>query len=479
MLRPYQQDALDQIRDHFLNGHKKVLLHLATGGGKTLIFCNILKAAKEKGTKAMMVVRGRKLIQQASMRLDREGVDHGVIMAGHWRNRPNQLVQLASIDTLYARRDKIQIPDCSLLVLDEAHFAIGDSFLWLINRLPNAYFLPVTATPHVKEGLRHIADTVVYPISIRELIAQKFLVAPKYFIPTKVNLADVKVDNRTGDYIVSQLSTAMENPTLYGDMVDSYTKHALNQPALIFCVSVAHSKAVAELFNQRGITAEHVDANCTDKERNDAIGRLESGATRIITNVGILTTGVDIPCVRCIILARPTKSYNLYIQILGRGTRPYPGKNEFVVLDHANAVEEHGFIENERECDLDGKITINRNLGIAVCVCKQCFFAFDPTGSTPFEPRNYICPECSHDNTPPRREISERVVDTSYVMKAVEVARIEETPIQFEIRKLTRQSFDKGYKPGWVYHKIREKHGEHEAKRYFQFVKKIYEEMKR
>lgn len=473
LLRPYQSKALEEIRDLFGADTRKVLLHLATGGGKTLIFCQVLKGAHQKGKRAIMVVRGKKLVDQASLRLDREGVDHGVIMAGHWRNRPTLPIQICSIDTLYSRRSKMPLEMVDLVVIDEAHNACSDSYKWLVSKFPTAFYLAVSATPHVKEGLRHVADEVVYPISLRELIAQGFLVPPEYWVPSKADLRGVEIDSKTGDYKTNQLSTAMQKANLYGDMVKAYKQHADGLPCLLFCVSVKHSESVREAFLQAGISCEHLDAKSSDQDRAVKIKNLETGRTKVLTNVGILTTGVDIPCVGCIILARPTKSYNLYIQILGRGTRPYPGKHKFIVLDHANAIEEHGFIENERECSLDGKpIGKIYNLGIAVSICKNCFFAFDPSPASVGQKRDYICPECSHDNSP--ASILERIVDESYELVKVESQRIGESPIQFEIRKLIDKAKSNGYKPGWVYYKIREKFNEHQAKENFQFIKKVY-----
>lgn len=465
-LRPYQANGINQIREHFGNGTKKVLFHLATGGGKTICFCEILKGVQRKGKRAMMVVRGKKLVDQGSARLQRDGVEHGVIMAGHWRSRPNESIQVCSIDTLYARRDKQKLPHFDLIVIDEAHLASGASYKWLIDQYPDAFFLPVTATPHLKQGMRHIADVVVYPITMKELIEQGFLVAAEYYAPSRPDLSGVGIDSKTGDYKLSELSKAMEIPNLYGDMIASYKKFAYGLPTLLFCVSVEHSRQVCLEFNNLGIPTEHLDANSSDKERNEVIDRLINGTTKVLTNVGILTTGVDIPAVQCIMIARPTKSYNLYVQILGRGTRPYPGKKKFIVLDHGDCVIEHGFIENERTCNLDGEQIVVKP---KIKTCLVCYFIWEGPESK--------CPNCGHVKEPEDKgELVKRKFITD---ETCELQKLDaESLVKMQIEKLVDQAVRRGYKVGWIFFKMkdRKRMGEEFAKKYFGYAKKIYRE---
>ncbi len=274
----------------------------------------------------------------------------------------------------------------SLIVIDEAHGATSESYKWLFEKMPNAFLLPVTATPHVKAGLRLVAEEVVSPVTTRQLIEQGFLVAPEYFAPSTPDLAGVQIDSSTGDYHVEQLSQAMVRSNVFNNAAASYQKYCDNKPALCFCVSVEQNQNMAKMFNALGIKAEHVDADTPEGEREAVVKRLESGETKVVTNAKIFTTGVDIPCVSVIILARPTKSYNLYIQILGRGTRPFPGKSKFTVLDHAGAIKAHGFIEHERPCNLDGT-------GSVKITCGSCHHKWEQV-----EKGDLICPSCGFDN---------------------------------------------------------------------------------
>lgn len=468
ILRPYQSDSLDKIRELYRDGVKRVMLVMPTGAGKTLVFCKLLKAAYDKGSKAIMVVRGVQLIEQASIRLDREGVPHGVMQANHWRRLPHEPIQICSIDTLYRRKIT---PEAQLVVIDEAHYAASPGFKWLAESYDGAYFLPVTATPFVRSGLRHIADTYVEPITIKELIEQGYLVPPVYYAPTHINLDGVRIDSKTGDYSAKDLDDRMRRPAIFGDIVKAYKQHASDRPAVAFAVNIEHSLEIAETFNRAGYKAVHVEADTPMKERLRLIAQLENREIDLISNVGILTTGVDIPKLSCIILARPTKSLNLYIQMLGRGTRATDGKYNFIVLDHANNIEEHGFIETQREVDLNGKQT--RQSDEIVVICEACFSAFNPRAVVPSD---YNCPKCGADNSPKVSSTggNERntTTDESYELKEIKPEEKERLKVLSFANKKVEIALRRGYKPGWVFYQIKNKFGDGYANTFMEALKR-------
>ena len=474
-LRPYQEKALDEIRGCYRDGIKKVLLHLATGAGKTAIFCEILKSAKAKGTKAIMVVRGKALVDQASLRLTHMDVPHGVMQANHWRRMPDEPIQICSIDTLYRRR---LIPPADLIVIDEAHLASSESYLWLCKQYPHAFFLPVSATPHVKKGLRHVADKVVYPITMKDLIREGYLVPATYFLPSKPNLDGVEIDKKTHDYKQDQLEKRMRNTVIYGHLSHSYKTYGQNRPALAFAVTVEHSLEMVQAFNAAGIPSAHMEADTSMPERVRMIKDLEEGRIKIISNVGVLTTGVDIPCASCIILARPTKSYNLYIQILGRGTRTFPGKENFIVLDHASNVPEHGFIETERVCNLDGKE--GKPVENSYITCDVCWHTWNPIeqyreNNQGANGRDYLCRLCGRDMTPVKAvaEVEHTIITApSEMVEVKDLTELETAQMLQYIEAKYRIMRLKGYKKGWIYYQLREKFGETNANRIWSVVKK-------
>lgn len=451
MLRPYQEAAIEQIRGHYMKGTKKVLLHLATGGGKTVIFSYIMKKMAEAGKRPVMVVRGRQLVDQASERLRREGVSHGVMMAGHWNYQPTFPVQICSIDTLRARDIA---PQADLIVIDEAHMALSPSYVKFLAQYDDPFILAVTATPFMEKSMRHMADVIVKPVTVEELISQGFLVGPRNFAPSTPDLSGVEISQATKDYKQDQLSTVMSQSFLVGDIITHWKNIVKDRPTICFAVSVVHSKNIVQQFLASGIPAEHCDADTPDAERYEILKRLESGETKVVCNVGILCTGVDMPYVGAIIMARPTKSYNLYIQQAGRGTRPFHEKSDFILLDHAGNLLRHGFITTDRNANLDGT---KEKSGPRVKQCKQCFAVYE--GSR--------CPEgCEPPAEDGGEDKQRKILKLEGVLTELH-ALPTEAQISHDIEHLKRIRDMRGYKKSWVYYQIRDKWGIEVAARKF------------
>ena len=441
-LRPYQEQAIQEIRQRFAAGQKKVLLHLATGGGKTVIFSRMLIDASVRGNRCGMIVRGKQLVNQASDRLFREHVPHGVLMSNHWNKNYGAPIQICSIDTLLARSLK---PEFKLLVIDEAHLAVTGGFKDLIQCYPDAYVVAVTATPFTKEPLEHLAESVVNPITTSELIEQGFLVPPRYYAPSKPNLDGVQT--RKGDYVVDQLEERMGGLT--GDIVEHWRELAESRPTICFAVNIRHSESIVAQFNAAGIPAEHVEGNHSETERKNILERLRSGETKVVSNVGVLCTGVDLPFVSCLVMARPTKSYNLFIQQAGRGTRPFDRKSDFILLDHAGNVLRHGFITQEREVVLDG-IKKEKIDGDQPKTCLQCYTI-------------YVAGQgCPNGCEPPQK--IERNGSDILLDETGRLEELVEMPFGAEVHQyLERQkSIQKrrGYKKRWLWYRMQEKFGD-------------------
>lgn len=449
-LRPYQEKALDDIRKLFMMGHKKVLLHLMTGGGKTLIFSQVLKGVQNKGKRGLMIVYGRHLVDQASARLTREGVHHGIIMAGR-EERPEAPIQVCSISTLIKRKE---LPEADIIVIDEAHLANGSKYKELCERYEGKLFLPVTATPFVKNGLRHIADKVVSPITMTELISQGYLSPPRYFSHGTPDLSGVRVKS-TGDYNESDLENAMR--PLIGNAVETWLKKGENRQTILFAPTVKMSQELAAAFREQGIPSIHIDASSHEKERAHAIKEYTEKRVRILCNVNIFSTGVDLPETACIILYRPTKSLNLFIQQCGRGTRIADGKKDFIILDHSGNVLEHGFIEQDFHVNLDGHKKKSEKGAPPVKVCDDCYAV------VPAALRQCECGFVfeKEERTNPKPQDGE-LVEIKYKVNS-ELGFSESSVIRsgqyFKYIAETR-----GYKPGWVYFQILSKYGEKAAK---------------
>jgi len=455
--RDYQKLSIDLIREAWVYRSPKILLHMATGAGKTVIFSYILKNST---VPCAMIVRGRKLVDQASERLRREGVPHGVRMANHWNYRPKERIQICSVDTLGSRIEQGEIiaflKRCGLVVFDEVHLATSSLYIQILNELdPDCRILGVTATPFSPKGLAHIADKVVKPITMLELIQQGYLVPGRMFCPDLPDMSGITTQQ--GDYNQKQLGVKMDEMELVANIVDTWKKHGQNRSSLYFAVNVKHSKHIAEQFRKEGINAVHCDANTPDKERTEILKQHQSGVVKIIVNVNIFSIGVDIPWLQLIGMARPTKSLNLFIQQAGRGTRPFPEKNktDFILLDHAGNVARHGFITDEHDPILQPLKKRNKkeqeeyqkSISPIICMGLACFYAY---------PAHLMeCPLCGT-----KKPDHTKILDP----KSGQLKEMKSIPPEIEfLGKLKQIQKAKGYKRGWLYHRMIDEFGKQVA----------------
>ena len=443
-LRNYQIDAVNEINTHWRNGVDKVLLFAPTGSGKTVIMAHII--AQETG-RVVLVVRGRELVRNASTRL---GLDHDIVMAGHKYGAAR--LSVCSVDTM---RERNEYPEADLVVIDEAHMCSNDSYRNLSWMYPHARFLSVTATPFLTESLRHIADVIVSTCTMKELIHEGYLVPPRYFAPKVPDLSKVRVQG--GEYNQEDIEKEVLKPAIIGSVMESLRICRL--PGIIFTASIRHSREIVS--NSRG-DIEHLDAVSPDEVRRNAISNLVSGKIKAISNVGILTTGVDIPCLRTIIDAAPTLSLVRNIQKIGRGTRPFPGKEHFDVFDHAGNVHHHGFITDDYTPTIDGETTRPKGKAL-ISTCKKCFAVYPATLN--------VCPHC-HAEQPSPIGRKMKVVDGRLVPITEEDRRSPLENALIMARKLEYVAQRRGIKPAWIFYQVKRKYGDKIASQVCQRTRK-------
>jgi DNA repair protein RadD len=445
--RPYQTAAINEIKNHFRRGTKKVMLHMPTGSGKTFAFSEVLKGAYKKGNHAILVVKGRQLVDQASQRLCREGVPHGVFMANHYRYRPQEKIQVCSVDTVMRRK---VFPQADIVVIDEAHMATSKSFVDFLAHYADKFFLAVSATPFSDKPIHHLASVVVKPITVNELVAQGYLAPLKYFAPRTPDLTGIT--DIGGDFDLDKLSKEMQKSLLVGDIVNEWKNKRQGTATLCFAVDVAHSKLICSAFQDNGISAVHVDAETSLDARKTHIDDLEAGRISVIVNCGVLTTGVDIPPLETIIIARPTKSYNLHIQILGRGTRISPGKDCCVILDHSGNTQRHGFINEERICGLEP--IDKKEVRQSPITCKHCFgvFMFQDVA------QKGICPLCGEMFTASELKKARELKQVDGELVEIKELTKDEQAMR-DLREWKKERKAKGHRRGWLYWKCVTKYG--------------------
>ena len=444
-LRPYQVQAVSDLRVAFRQGHHAALLVMPTGAGKTVVFTEIARSATARGNSVFVLVHRRELVTQASDKLTKAGVKHGIIAAGFKASKHR--VQVASVQTL-ARRLLTVPAEPDLIIIDEAHHAVAGSWDKIIARFPSARLVGVTATPSRLDGrgLGSHFSTLISGPSVEQLTKLGFLSQHRVFAPPVIaDLSNVKT--RAGDYANDQLSQAMDRPTITGDAIGHYRRLADGLPAIAFCCSVAHATSVCEAFNAAGYRAKLVTGNMKMEERDEAISGLADGRTQILCSVDVVSEGTDVPAVSAAILLRPTQSEALYLQQVGRILRPQPGKIA-IVLDHVGSTVKHGFVDDVRAWSLDSKPKRKKNDEPAPSVrqCPMCFAAFKP------QP---VCPMCGHEfPVKPKRQLTEREGELREMRRQDAIERREKRKEQGRARtlpELLALAKKKGYKPGWAY----------------------------
>ena len=352
-LRPYQTSAIEQLREAIAN-KQKVVLSAPTGAGKTRIASEIFSLARAKNKRVCFVVPFISLINQTWRAFERAGIDQremSVIQANHILTDYSKPVQICSIDTLTRRP---VLPETDIVIFDECHKRSILHSRWM-KEAPEATFIGLSATPWAKGMSKHW-DRMIVVSTPRKLIDEGYLSDFKFYAPASPDLTGVKTLG--GDFKQDDLSRAMNKIKLVADIVTTWIERAKERPTLCFAVDCAHALSIQKQFEQAGISAGYIDAYTEVEEREAMIERLRNGDLKVICNVGTMTTGVDAPFVSCIILARPTKSEMLYLQIIGRGLRLSEGKDHCLILDHSDTgirlglpdqIEYYDFYESSTE----------------------------------------------------------------------------------------------------------------------------------
>ena len=453
-LREYQVQAIEALRASLAHGKRRPVLVSPTGSGKTRTAVEVIRLATEKGNTVLLLAPRRELIYQASGVLERAGIRHGVIMAGEPMNRYAS-VQVASFDTLWARRNKMPMPDAELVIVDEAHLSIAETRRKLLDSYPEARIVGLTATPARGDGrgLGEIYDDLVEAWPIGRLQEAGYLVPTRYFVPSKPDLEGVK-RRKDGDYQEEDLGHRMDRPQLVGDIVRNWLRIAPGKSSVVFCVTRSHSRHVRDEFLRAGVRAEHLDGETPLDERKRILERVESGQTTVLCNVFVATFGLDIPRLEVAVMARPTRNVTLYLQTVGRVLRPFEGKDEAIIIDHAGAVDEHGRVEDDFPWSLGDDETVQERKKKQQAERKEPKDLTCPSCKTVFR-GSRICPSCGHELIPPGKPVPYHEADLEELnpKKENRTATWEEK-IAF-MAGLKAYAKKHGYREGWVAHKYR------------------------
>lgn len=326
-LRDYQHFAVNKLRANIASGLNNQTLCLGTGSGKTVVASYLVDECQKKGKRAVFVVDRISLIDQTSAMLDFYGIEHGVIQAQHWRFKPWERIQVASIQTLQRR----QWPEADLIVVDECH-GLHKATLERIGKR-DTVVIGLSATPFTKGMGKHY-DAVVSGITTHRLIEQNHLVPFRVFAASEPDMTGAKIT--AGEW--TDHEAAERSMPIVGDCVYEYIKHGLGKKFLAFGANVAHCEELQRQFMAAGIITELYTYRTGDDVRAEMVREFRKPDSRIngLVSVAALSKGFDVPDVGVIIMARPLRSSLAeHIQILGRGLRIHPGKQECLILDHS------------------------------------------------------------------------------------------------------------------------------------------------
>ncbi len=454
-LRPYQSEAIENLRSTLRQGVRRVVLQSPTGSGKTRIASEIVNLARGKGNRVAFVVPAISLVDQTVEAFYAEDIrEIGVIQSNHDMTDWSQPVQICSIQTIQARK---AYPACNTVIFDECHRLFEAHKTWL--KHPDWLNVPIiglSATPWTK-GLGKYFETLLKVTDTQTLIDSGHLSKFRVFATGHPDLSNVR--QVAGDYHEGELSSAMQNGELTADIIKTYKEKWGKGKTLCFGVDKAHARLIQERFEFAGIPCGYQDAETTSDERKEIKRKFHNGDYEVVSNIQTLTTGVDWDC-RCLILARPTRSEMLYVQIIGRALRTAPGKEDALILDHSDTTSRLGFVTSIDRDYLDNgrpnaKAEMREKKEPLPRECEACTYLMLPKARE--------CPNCGHMQKPVCAIIEQdgELVEIipGQLRKVGKKKEWTEAEQRVFLAELKGYALEHGYKPGWAAMKYREKFG--------------------
>ncbi len=390
-LRPYQVATEEKIVAAAQRGARVIVVQGPTGSGKTSQACSLAKRAAVKGKRVLLIAHRRRLVEQMSERLTEFETLHGVLMRGHKMER-QATVQVASKDTLASRclnNQFFDLPPADLVIVDEFRHSVALEYRDILNHYTSrgAWVVGLDATPVLADGtgLGPWAQAMVVSAKPEDLIRDGYLCPVKCFAPDRKNDRRGKVKRG-----------------IAGDLVNAWKEYANGLPTVLFVSRIQHSRDAVDAFLESGVQAVHIDAKTSDFDRDEAFENLARGTVQVISNVGIVKEGVDVPCLGCCQFYMDPSSRTAFLQACGRIMRPYPGKQTGTVIDHAGAVFRYGFPDEGMDWPLNGNVNQEweqrhrDGLTEKVLYCRQCELMYKG---------GPCCPQCGRQPTVPPRSV--------------------------------------------------------------------------
>ena len=444
-LRPYQSEAIDAVYQHLREHDDNPCVVIPTGGGKTPLMATICRdAVGQWSGRVLILAHVKELLEQAvdKLQMIAPDLDVGVYSAGLKRRDCNHPVTVAGIQSVYRRACEFDPFD--LIIVDEAHLIPpeGDGmyrkFLAeakVVN--PQVRVIGLTATPFRMTtgmicGSGNILNAVCYEVGVKELIVQGYL------SPLRTKAGQSRADTsalhvRGGEFVAGEVEELMDDEGLVESACAEIVEQTRDRHAvLIFASGVNHGQHIVRVLEERhGSECGFVCGQTPAKERDELLARFKQGRIKYLCNINVLTTGFDAPNVDCVALLRPTLSPGLYYQMVGRGFRLHPGKDDCLVLDFGGNVLRHGPVD-----DLQIKEPGEGDGDAPAKECPECHAVIHAAYAR--------CPECGHEFPPPQREQHETSASTAGVLSGqVEDTEYRVSDVYFSVH--TKRGAEPGY----------------------------------
>jgi len=437
-LYPYQKQAIEDLRKSFAKGAQRVVLCLPTGAGKSIVFTEMVRLAYEKGTKTLVLTDRTELFKQAVGYISSVSIPVEEIHPDRKQVYKEGLVFVGMVETLKRRRKQFVDLNPGLIIADEAHMG---NFTPIFELFPDAKVIGATATPAGHHFFDYYQD-IVQTVDVPELVSEGFLVPCK---PYQMVDSFDDLTTRRGEFTFDSLSAHYNKPTLYLGVIEQWKKYAEGKKTIVFCVNIEHTEHTYQAFIDAGISAERISSKTSSEERERILNAYHNNAFLVLVNCGILTKGYNEPSIECVIMNRATQSIALWLQCCGRGSRTYPGKKQFILLDFGGNHERLGLWNEPRTWKLKKK---KETTGEAPCkVCPECL---TPTFTTAKQ-----CPECKFIF--PIKEKEEKKGVMVEVQPHTPKELIGKRVGDLTINELIKLQKAKKFKPTYVWRVIRSK----------------------
>ena len=374
MLKPrqYQIEAVKKVLTKWQEGVTRQLISLPVGSGKTIIFGLVAEALRER---TLVLAHRDELLHQAKskIKLVYPDADIGFLKASE-HGGLNCQICIASIQTAVRHTEELALRGYKLLICDEAHHAPSKSYKKVFDACgfmsgqADKLLLGVTATAYRGDstGLDEVFQEIVFERSILTMMKAGYLCDVRCLeVNTGEDISCVHL--RTGDFAVNELAQVIDIPERNALIADTYLEHGEGRRGVVFGVKVEHALHLAEAFRERGVACEAVYGDMPEEQRRDILQRYANHELQILTNVGVLTEGWDVPDTDIIMMARPTKSRGLYVQCVGRGLRIAPNKADCLLIDFVDLAKRHelcgaGTLAGKKKLHLNKDFTLLETL---------------------------------------------------------------------------------------------------------------------